>query len=34
LVGHFDQRVDVKDEANPAIAEHCAAGQQVLTELI
>ena len=30
VVGHLDQRIHVEDEADPAIAENCAAGQQIL----
>jgi hypothetical protein len=30
LVGHLDQRIHVEDEADSAIAENCATGQQIL----
>ena len=30
LMGHLDQRIHVEDKADPAIAENCATGQQIL----
>jgi hypothetical protein len=30
VVGHLNQGVHVEDEADPAIAKNCAAGQQIL----